>query len=70
VQPDETIEEQFGIVSPGSTANRTNPIAAGGHTNYLVAWEHQRDGTSYQDIHGRLITPYTVFLPLVLRNHQ
>jgi hypothetical protein len=70
VQPDETMESGFGIVSPGSATDRTNPISAGGHNNYLVAWEHQRDGTSYQDIHGRLVTPYTVFLPLVLRNHQ
>ncbi len=68
VQPDETMESQFSIVSPGSTADRTSPIAAGGHTNFIVVWEHQRDGTSYQDIHGRLITPHTVFLPLVLRN--
>jgi hypothetical protein len=70
VQPDETMESQFGIVQPGSATNRTNPIAAGGHTKYLVAWEHQRDGTSYQDIHGRLVTPYALSLPLVLRNYQ
>jgi len=67
VQPDETMEPQFGIVAPGSTADRTEPIAAGGHTNYLVVWEHQRDGTSYQDIHARLISPYMLFLPLVIR---
>ncbi|NOZ48948.1 MAG: hypothetical protein GXP37_02730 [Chloroflexi bacterium] len=69
VQTDETMESVFGIVSPGPATDRTNPIAAGGPTNYLVAWEHQRDGTSYQDIHGRLVTPYAVFLPLALRNH-
>lgn len=70
VQPDETMESGFDIVSPGPATDRTNPISAGGHTNYLVAWEHQRDGTSYQDIHGRLVTPYAVFIPLVLRDHQ
>lgn len=69
VQPDETMESEFGIVPPGSATDRTNPTSAGGHTNYLVAWEHQRDGTSYQDIHGRVVTPYAMFIPLVLRNH-
>ena len=68
VFPDETMDPGFEIVSPGSTTDRTDPVVAGGHTNYLVAWEHQRDGTSYQDIHGRLVTPYVVFLPLVVRN--
>ena len=57
----------FAIVAPGASADRTNPVVAGGHTNYLVAWEHERDSTSYQDIHGRLVTPHRVFLPLVLR---
>ncbi len=68
VQPDATLEPGFVIVQPGSATDRTNPISAGGHTNYLVVWEHDRDGTSYQDIHGRLITPNVVFIPLVLRN--
>lgn len=67
VETDETMYPQFGIIPPGSATDRTNPVTAGGHTNYLTAWEHQRDGTSYQDIHGRLVTPYTVFLPLVIR---
>jgi hypothetical protein len=69
VHPDETMDAGFAIVSPGSVTDRTDPVVAGGYTNYLVAWEHQRDGTSYQDIHGRLITPYMVFLPLVVRNY-
>ena len=68
VQPNETMNSQFAIVHPFSDMDRTNPIAAGGHSNYLVAWEHQRGGTSYQDIHGRLVTPYAVFIPLVQRN--
>jgi hypothetical protein len=67
VHPDETMDASFGIVSPGSVTDRTNPVVAGGYANYLVAWEHQRDGTSYQDIHGRLITPYMEFLPLVVQ---
>jgi hypothetical protein len=69
VQPDETMKSQFAIVHPFSDKDRTNPIVAGGNSNYLVAWEHQRGGTSYQDIHGRLVAPYAVFIPMVQRNH-
>lgn len=69
VQPDETMGSQFAIVQPGVDSDRTNPIVAGGHSNYLVAWEHQRGGTSYQDIHGRLVSPFAVFIPLVHRNN-
>jgi hypothetical protein len=69
VHPDETMDAGFVIVDASWTAGRTEPVVAGGYTNYLVAWEHERDGTSYQDIHGRLITPYTLFLPLVVRNY-
>ncbi len=67
VQPDETMDTSFVIVDASWTADRTAPVVAGGYTNYLVAWEHDRDGTAYQDIHGRLITPYTLFLPLIMR---
>jgi hypothetical protein len=52
----------------GVSAEFTAPAIAGGFENYLVAWEHDRAGTSFQDIHGKLITPFTVFMPLVLRN--
>jgi hypothetical protein len=66
--PDETFEPAFAVVHPGQAADRTSPFAAGGHANFLLAWEHQRDGTSYQDIHGRLVTPFAAFLPQALRN--
>ncbi len=68
VRPDETMTPQFRIVDPSSAADRTEPVVAGGSTNYLVAWEHDRDGTSFQDIHGRLVVPHAVFLPLIVRN--
>ena len=68
VYPDETMEPSFPIIEPGPSADRTYPAIAGGFSSYLVAWQHQRDGTSYQDIHGRLVTPDEVFLPLLLRN--
>ncbi|MCX6033836.1 MAG: hypothetical protein NTV38_02495 [Chloroflexi bacterium] len=67
ISPDHSMEAGFAIVPAGSAADRTMPAIAGGRTSYLVVWEHQRDGTSYQDIHGRIVTPHVVFLPLVLR---
>lgn len=67
VHPDETLDVLFEIVPPGPATDRTNPVAAGGSSHYLVAWEHQRNGTAYQDIHGRIITPDMLFLPLVMR---
>jgi hypothetical protein len=67
VFPDKTMPSGFQIVPPGSAPGHTDPAVAGGYTNYLVAWEHQRSGTSYRDIHGRLITPHAVFVPLVIR---
>ncbi|NOZ05979.1 MAG: hypothetical protein GXP41_06455 [Chloroflexi bacterium] len=70
VQPDETMGASFPIVHPGPATDRTNPISAGGHTNYFVVWEHDRDGTAYQDIHGRLVTPHAALIPLIRRNYQ
>ncbi|MBU0512628.1 MAG: hypothetical protein KJ638_13140, partial [Chloroflexi bacterium] len=72
VNTDKTLGADFGIMTPtsGVTAEFTTPVVAGGNVNYLTVWEHDRAGTAFQDIHGRLITPYTVFLPLMLRNHQ
>lgn len=71
VSADKTMSPEFGIIAGGwvgAPADRTKPAVAGSYTSYLVAWEHERYGTSYQDIHGRLIWPHVVFLPLLLRN--
>ena len=65
--PDESFQTEFGLVQPGASADRTYPAVAGGISNYLVAWEHERDGTSYQDIRGRVVTPSKIFVPLVIR---
>jgi hypothetical protein len=65
--PDESFQDSFGLVQPGASADRTYPSIAGGNSNYLVAWEHERAGTSYQDIRGRVVTPSMIFLPLVMR---
>ena len=54
-----------GILSPsfqvrpvivGETGVCSKPaVAAGEAGGFLVAWEHDRQGTSYQDIHGRIV---------------
>ena len=70
VNTDKTLGEAFTVMSPtsGVTANFTTPAVAGGNVNYLTVWEHDRAGTAYQDIHGRLITPVKLFLPIMVRN--
>ena len=70
VNNDKTLGTPFGLMTPtaGVTAEFTTPALAGGTVNYLTVWEHDRAGTAFQDIHGRLITPNAVLLPLVLRN--
>jgi len=72
VNTDKTLGAAFTIMSPtsGVVAEFTTPAVAGGGVNYLTVWEHDRASTAFQDIHGRLITPHVVFLPLLLRNHQ
>lgn len=71
VNNDKTLGANFGIMSPtaGITAHFTTPVVAGGNVNYLTVWEHDRASTVFQDIHGRLITPYQMYLPLILRNY-
>ena len=67
---DKTLGKNFGLMAPtsGVTAEFTSPVVAGGRVNFLTVWEHDRAASSYQDIHGRLITPNVLYLPLVLKN--
>lgn len=56
---DGTLAPEFGIreVNAGSTEDHTRPaVAAGKIGGFMVAWEYDRPGTSYQDIHGRGVT--------------
>jgi len=71
VNTDKTLGADLGIMAPtsGISAEFTTPALAGGKVNFLTVWEHDRAGTSFQDIHGRLITPYAVHLPLILSYH-
>ncbi|MDF1513595.1 MAG: hypothetical protein P1S60_07285 [Anaerolineae bacterium] len=66
-----TLGASIGIMVPTSGVNAyfTQPVIAGGQTNFLTVWEHDRAGTTFQDIHGRLISPFTVYVPLAMRNH-
>lgn len=68
VHSDKSMGPEFGIIAGATGDERTHPAVAGGYVNYLTAWEHDRLGTSYQDIHGRLLIPHLVFLPLVIRS--
>lgn len=67
VSYDHSMEPSVVIVSSGNNADRTKPNVAGGFSNFLVAWEHQQDGTSYQDIHGMLVTSDANFIPLIVK---
>ncbi len=69
VSPDKTAGTGFGIMAPtgGITAEFTNPAVAGGGANYLVVWEHDRAGTAFEDIHGRLVSLNALFLPTMKR---
>jgi len=68
---DKTLGSVVQIMAPtaGIAADFHNPAVAGGGVNFLTVWEHDRVFTAFQDIHGRLIFPNVVFLPLMLRNH-
>jgi hypothetical protein len=70
VNTDKTLGANFGIMTPtsGVAAEFTSPVATGGGSNFLTVWEHDRAGTVLQDIHGRLISPYALYLPLTLHN--
>lgn len=68
IETDATMGNDFVIVAPYAGVERTEPAVAAGPPGYLVAWEHDRYGTSYTDIHGRLVWPAVVYLPLTVRN--
>ncbi len=68
MQPDGTQRLHDVLIPASSAGGRTEPAVAGGHTSYLTVWEHERDGTAYQDIHGRLASPEVLFLPLIRRS--
>jgi hypothetical protein len=59
VDGDNAMGEPWTLVAPtvGVTAEFTRPTVAVGGLSYLVAWEHDRAGTAYQDIHAMFVRP-------------
>ncbi len=64
--PNEVMEPEFELVGPRSAADRQFPAVASGRTSFLAAWEHDRDGGTNIDIHGRLLS-YFVYMPFLNR---
>jgi len=65
--PTTILDPAFPVVAASWTAGRTTPAIAGGDSRYLVVWEHERDGTSFQDIHGRIAASNAAFMPLLIK---
>jgi len=64
---DKTQDAKFEIVGPASSRDRWDPSVAAGSPGYLAIWEHERSDLTYQNVHGRIITPHALFLPIVLQ---
>lgn len=66
---DKTQGAPFVIVPPSGDYGPSNPAIAAGTVNYLVVWTdaYLSSGTLHVDIHGRLVSPNGVYLPLVIR---
>jgi len=60
--------EQFVVVHATNSRDRTAPAVAGGHSGYMTVWEHDREVSGQQDIHGLLTSPHALQVPLVFRN--
>ena len=58
ISSEKQMNSAFSLMAPTSSmqAEFTHPAVAGGHAQFLTAWEHDRAGTAYQDIHARLAT--------------
>ncbi len=61
------MDTAFEIAAAGPNADRSRPAVSAGSPSSLIVWQHERQGTSYLDIHGRLHWSQAVFLPLILR---
>ena len=63
--PSKSLGPEFEVVGPRQNADRQFPAVAGGASNFMTAWEHDRDDGNI-DIHGRLLG-YKTYLPMVKR---
>ena len=60
------LDPGFELVGPKSDADRILVELAGGKTNFLATWMHDRIGGGDIDIHGRLVG-YFVYIPFIKR---
>jgi hypothetical protein len=49
--------DEFTAIDTGGAAETTRPAIASGRKTTLVVWEHDRPGTTFQDLHGRVLWP-------------
>ncbi len=63
--PNEVLGLEFEVCGPRSAADREIPAVAGGISTFMTAWEHDRDGGTNIDIHGRIVR-YPAYIPMLL----
>ncbi len=67
IRTNQTLSYPFPIIATWGGKNREVPVAAGGKTSYLVAWEHLRNAEpGYRDIWGAILSNAT-YLPIIKR---
>lgn len=54
-------------ISGMSKGGIENSAVAGGHSNFLAAWEHVRPSMLYRDIYARLVSMHMMYLPLAVK---
>lgn len=67
VSLDGSLGDGFQVQYAEASMGNNTPAIAGGRTNFLVVWQNSRPGGAHLDIYGRLLTPYTTYLPAMLR---
>lgn len=64
---DKTMASAFGIVGPFAGIDREDPAVAAGPPGFLVTWAHDRAAGGWIDIHGSLVWPAAIYVPMVVR---
>jgi hypothetical protein len=62
--PNFSLGPEFEVIGPHQDADREFAAIGGGSSNFLMAWEHDRDFGVNKDIYGRIIG-YSLNLPLI-----
>jgi hypothetical protein len=63
IYTDQSMQDSFELIAPGTASIRQEAAVAGGKTSFLVGWRHERADHN-DDIHGRLLT-HGIYLPVV-----